>query len=193
MMFIHTIIPSLSLIFPLIHCLPDYTIETFPDSLLRPDLCNLSSPGFACDPDQLLERFNHTLSGAEYLSQHLQRIRNTTDCPCLEEDKLYDYCPIINSHGYTISVAIMKSIEMNSSMINAENRIHTVQTFADMLRQRQNRSQCADDALIVAVTDWKAVYTSLGEVIGRMLTSSIITRITREAGISISVIFYTKL
>ncbi|VDN82465.1 unnamed protein product [Brugia pahangi] len=176
------IIPLLSLIFPFIYCSSNYTVETFPDSLVRPDLCNLSSPGFACDPDQLLKRFNHTLSGAEYLSKHLQRIRYATNCPCLEVDKSYGYCPSNNSHGYTISVAIIRSIGMNSDKtMNGEDLNHTIQIFAEMLRRRQNRGQCADDALIVAVADWKAVYTSVGEVIGRALTSNIIMRINREA------------
>lgn len=38
-----------------------------------------------------------------------------------------------------------------------ENLNHTLQVFAEMLRRRQNRAQCADDALIVVVTDWNAV------------------------------------
>uniref|UniRef100_A0A0R3RYK6 Uncharacterized protein n=1 Tax=Elaeophora elaphi TaxID=1147741 RepID=A0A0R3RYK6_9BILA len=171
----------LPLIFPIIHCSPNYNIETFPDSLVEPDSCNLSSPGFACDPDQLLRRFNHTLSGAEYLSQHLRRIRYATNCPCLEMDKSYGQCPAINSHGYTISIAVMKSIGMNSGGMDAKSLNHTVRIFAEMLRRRQHRSQCADDALIVAVIDWKIVYTSVGEVIERVLTPNIITRISEEA------------
>ncbi|EJW72125.1 hypothetical protein WUBG_16970 [Wuchereria bancrofti] len=59
-----------------------------------------------------------------------------------------------------------------------------------MLRRRQHRGQCADDALIVAVADWKAVYTSVGEVIGRALTSNVIMRINREAGIFISKLIF---
>ncbi|CAG9538943.1 unnamed protein product [Cercopithifilaria johnstoni] len=154
-MSIHIIIPFLLFIFSLIHCSPKYTIETYPDSLVEPDLCNLNSPGFACDPDQLLKPFNHTLSGAEYLSQHLRRIRYATNCPCLKKDELYGYCSNVNSHGYTISIAIMKLIAMNNDTMSAENHNHSVQIFAKMLQRQQHRSQCADDALIVAVADWK--------------------------------------
>ncbi|EFO13067.2 hypothetical protein LOAG_15463 [Loa loa] len=176
------IIPFLSLIFPFIHCLPNYTIETFPDSLIKPDLCNLNAPGLACDPDQLLRRFNQTLSGAEYLSHYLQQIRYATKCPCLKDDNLYGHCSTINPRGYTISIAVMRSIEMiNDDMMNTVSRNRTVQVFAEMLRRRQHRGQCADDALIVAITDWKIVYTSVDEVIGRALTTSAITEVNREA------------
>uniref|UniRef100_A0A1I7VZ82 ANF_receptor domain-containing protein n=1 Tax=Loa loa TaxID=7209 RepID=A0A1I7VZ82_LOALO len=157
-------------------------IETFPDSLIKPDLCNLNAPGLACDPDQLLRRFNQTLSGAEYLSHYLQQIRYATKCPCLKDDNLYGHCSTINPRGYTISIAVMRSIEMiNDDMMNTVSRNRTVQVFAEMLRRRQHRGQCADDALIVAITDWKIVYTSVDEVIGRALTTSAITEVNREA------------
>ncbi|KAM3716133.1 Protein LST4 [Dirofilaria immitis] len=179
--YIIIIIPFLSFTFSLIHRSSNYTIETFPDSLARPDLCGINSPGFACDPDQLLQRFNHTFSGAEYLSQHLQRIRYATNCSCLEEDRLYGHCSIINPHGYTISIAVMKSIAINNDTMNSKRLIDSLRIFAENLRQRQNRGQCADDALIVAIANWNFVYTSVGEVIGKVLTPSVIARISQEA------------
>ncbi|VDM93608.1 unnamed protein product [Onchocerca ochengi] len=181
-MSIHIIIPFLSLTFTLIHCSLNYTIETFPDSLVRSDLCGLNSPGFACDPDQVLKRFNRTFSGAEYLSQHLQQIRYTTNCSCLNEDKSYGHCSAINPHGYTLSIAVLRSIAMNNDTMNSENLNDTLQIFAENLRRQQHRGQCADDALIVVIADRKAVHTSVGEVIGRTLTSNVITRTNREVG-----------
>ncbi|VDO75757.1 unnamed protein product, partial [Onchocerca flexuosa] len=146
----------LLLTFTLIHCSLNYTIETFPDSLVRSDLCGINSPGFVCDPDRVLARFNRTFSGAEYLSQHLQQIRYATNCSCPNEDKSYGNCTAIDPHGYTLSIAVMRSIEMNNDMMNSGNLNDTFRIFADNLRRRQNRGQCADDVLIVLIADWRA-------------------------------------
>uniref|UniRef100_A0A915PRU7 TPM domain-containing protein n=1 Tax=Setaria digitata TaxID=48799 RepID=A0A915PRU7_9BILA len=171
----------LLLTFSFIYCSPNYyTVETFPDSLVKPELCNLSSPGYVCDSDHLLKPFNDTFSGAEYLSEHLRRIRYTTNCSCSDEDRSYGSCQTINPHGYTISVVIIRSIGRSDGMTNVGNVNQTLQVFAEALRRRQNRGQCADDALIIVVDEWKAIHTAVGEVTGKLLTSDVLMRVNQE-------------
>ncbi|VDN06014.1 unnamed protein product [Thelazia callipaeda] len=155
-----TVVSSMTLFLSTIFlpfCWLHFTVETFPDSLVDPHKCGLSSAGFVCDPDHILKPFSNTLSGAEYLSQYLQQIRYITNCSCIEEDIAYGSCPVIDAHGYTLSIVIMASIDLNTTTTNKEDVNHAVEKLAQALRRRYNRGQCADDALIVVLTDWEVL------------------------------------
>ncbi|MFH4983588.1 hypothetical protein AB6A40_010297 [Gnathostoma spinigerum] len=126
-----------------------------------------------------MKMLNHT--GVTLLSQLTSRIQQTTNCSCLAEDAEFGSCNKLYTQGYTISVAVMRSLKMNASKMDEQSRLEAIRNFADSLRRRLNRGQCDDDALIAVAIDERAVWTSVGKVTERRLSEDHIMAITAQA------------
>jgi len=154
--------------------------DSYPDSLVDLDWCSVNRPSFLCDPNDLLKNE----SDVDEIDQELNRFRSVTVCGCSEEYN--SFCQVIAPHGYTASIALMHEMLLNRTQYSSEDKHEAGSVFADRLRQRlSSRAQCDDDLLIVYSRVDRMVWTSVGNVTGRMLTSKLISAINKNAEIKL--------
>ncbi|VDO20640.1 unnamed protein product [Haemonchus placei] len=155
----------------------DYTPETFPDSIEQPIACSMRVASFLCDPSEVLNEENITANHLR-LSKSLIEVRELTKCTCSPMD--VGECDD-SPRGFTISAAVVKKMVLLDDQRNPAMAQLAAETFAETLRQRQNRGQCDDDVLIFVSALDEVVWTSLGSVTKRYLSDDAVKAITSRA------------
>ncbi|CAD6198390.1 unnamed protein product [Caenorhabditis auriculariae] len=153
----------------------DYTAETFPDSITQPQLCAVSRPGFACDPNSILGTQNSTQTHFE-LDTELLRIRGLTNCSCNDQTECDP-----STFGYTVSVAAVRKMRLATNETSRATVLAAAEIFADRVRWRQNRGQCDDDMLIFISEEDQVVWTSVGTGAARLINRDVVKRVSEEA------------
>ncbi|CAI2353405.1 unnamed protein product [Caenorhabditis sp. 36 PRJEB53466] len=144
---------------------PDYTPYTYPDSMTQSELCGQTKPSFFCDPNNIVNRkqtnSNDSVVDEENsFEKELLYVRGETNCSCIHKS----FCAP-SPRGYTISIAVVEKMRLDSNETSRESILEAAKVFADVIRDRQSRGQCDDDLVILLSARDQVVYTSVGEMI----------------------------
>uniref|UniRef100_A0A0N5B694 TPM domain-containing protein n=1 Tax=Strongyloides papillosus TaxID=174720 RepID=A0A0N5B694_STREA len=153
-----------------------WTPEAYPDSRIDLTSCHVSVPSFICDANKSLNDYENQ-KGAEYLQSMVEKIRRTTHCPCDHSQFGGRGCGH-TSLGFTISIAVFSKLYRNSEFRNDNDKKYAMSVFAETLRLRQKRGECDEDILIALAVDDGVVWTSLGSVAHRIITSELINDVS---------------
>ncbi|CAD5208304.1 unnamed protein product [Bursaphelenchus xylophilus] len=151
---------------------PYYSPDAYPDSERDFSLCRMPWRSLVCDPNEILSE-----EGLLQLDRSTKFILNKTKCPCASYDSPMGYCT--KETGYSISIAVLDSIYVESSELVIKERLERI--FPEALRRKQSRGQCDDDILIVLAVKNRIVATSVGSVARRKLNYEIVDKVTELA------------
>uniref|UniRef100_A0A0K0EIH4 TPM domain-containing protein n=1 Tax=Strongyloides stercoralis TaxID=6248 RepID=A0A0K0EIH4_STRER len=168
----------------------NWTPETFPDSIIDLSSCHVRVPSFVCDANNLLNDYEDQ-KGAEYLQSMIEKIRRSTHCPCNHSENGSRGCGH-TSLGFTISVAVFSKLYHTSSFKSDGDKKYSMSMFSEILRERQKRGECNEDILITLAVDDGIVWTSLGGVPSKIITTDLINDISDIANTYFKKFKYTE-
>uniref|UniRef100_A0A183BKC7 VWFA domain-containing protein n=1 Tax=Globodera pallida TaxID=36090 RepID=A0A183BKC7_GLOPA len=140
--------------------LPAFDPNTYPDSLREWTECGgIDRAALVCDPDTLLDPGPNGTPGILLLDAASRHIQANTECICdiaaESEGNAFGLCQQNPPMGFVVTVAVLGKMEVTDDQRRRyRNGAHLPAIFANELRNRLQRGQCADDVLIVlAVND----------------------------------------
>uniref|UniRef100_A0AC35TWA4 TPM_phosphatase domain-containing protein n=1 Tax=Rhabditophanes sp. KR3021 TaxID=114890 RepID=A0AC35TWA4_9BILA len=169
---------------------PDFTPETYPNSLQDLEACHITLPSFVCDANGWLDEHENQ-RGTEYLQSLIERVRRTTYCACNGPTNYFGGCDP-TSLGYTISIAVLSKLRRNYNFTSVEEKLNQMSIFTQTLRQRQRRGKCDDDILIALSVQDGAVWTSIGKTANHHISTENINEITKIADTYFKDMKYTE-
>uniref|UniRef100_A0A0N4ZSP7 TPM domain-containing protein n=1 Tax=Parastrongyloides trichosuri TaxID=131310 RepID=A0A0N4ZSP7_PARTI len=156
-----------------------WTPETYPDSLIDLDLCHIRVPSFICDANKLLNDHEEQ-KGVEYLQTKIEKVRRSTHCPCNHPELGLPGCGH-TSLGFTISIAVFSKLHRHTDFVDEIEKKYAMSLFTETLRKRQRRGECEEDIMIALAVDDGIIWTSLGVIAHKIITTELINDISNVA------------